>query len=191
MRKLAFILSIVIVLALTTFSNATLYDRGGGLIYDDVLNVTWLQDANYAKTSGYDADGLLMWDMAMVWADGLVYQGYDDWRLPTGMRFTDQNEGELKQLYLELENIPDSPFINLMLDTLYWTSTSRNDDPSDVLKAHVAFINGYQAHDHSVSWNYALPVRNGDSAPVPIPAAFWLLGSGLIGLIGLRRKFKK
>jgi len=26
---------------------------------------------------------------------------------------------------------------------------------------------------------------------VPIPAAFWLLGSGLIGLVGLRRKFKK
>lgn len=29
------------------------------------------------------------------------------------------------------------------------------------------------------------------STPVPIPAAIWLLGSGLIGLIGLRRKFKK
>jgi hypothetical protein len=26
--------------------------------------------------------------------------------------------------------------------------------------------------------------------PVPIPAAFWLLGSGLIGLIGIRRKMK-
>ena len=27
-------------------ANATLWDRGAGLIYDDVLNVTWLQDAN-------------------------------------------------------------------------------------------------------------------------------------------------
>jgi hypothetical protein len=26
---------------------------------------------------------------------------------------------------------------------------------------------------------------------VPIPAAVWLLGSGLIGLVGVRRKFKK
>jgi hypothetical protein len=26
--------------------------------------------------------------------------------------------------------------------------------------------------------------------PVPIPAAFWLLGSGLIGLVGVRRRFK-
>jgi hypothetical protein len=28
-------------------------------------------------------------------------------------------------------------------------------------------------------------------APVPIPSALWLLGSGLIGLVGIRRKFKK
>ena len=27
--------------------------------------------------------------------------------------------------------------------------------------------------------------------PVPVPAAFWLLGSGLIGLAGVRRKMKK
>jgi len=26
--------------------------------------------------------------------------------------------------------------------------------------------------------------------PVPIPGAIWLLGSGLIGIIGIRRKFK-
>jgi hypothetical protein len=29
------------------------------------------------------------------------------------------------------------------------------------------------------------------AAPVPIPAAVWLLGSGLIGLVGIRRRFKK
>lgn len=31
-------------------SEAALYDRGNGLIYDDVLNVTWMQDANLFKT---------------------------------------------------------------------------------------------------------------------------------------------
>jgi hypothetical protein len=29
------------------------------------------------------------------------------------------------------------------------------------------------------------------AAPVPIPGAFWLLGSGLIGLVGLKRKLQR
>lgn len=75
-------IALAAVLALA-FSNAQaeLFDRGGGLIYDDVLNVTWLQDANYASTSGYAADGRMTWSDANGWAAGLVFGGYDDWRL--------------------------------------------------------------------------------------------------------------
>jgi hypothetical protein len=29
---------------------------------------------------------------------------------------------------------------------------------------------------------------NGTYSPVPVPAAVWLLGSGLLGLIGIRRR---
>ncbi|MFZ5506650.1 MAG: PEP-CTERM sorting domain-containing protein [Pseudomonadota bacterium] len=69
-------------------AQAALHDRGGGLVYDDVLDVTWLADANYAKTSGYDADGLMNWQEALAWAANLTYHDsvrgvtYDDWRLP-------------------------------------------------------------------------------------------------------------
>jgi hypothetical protein len=52
-------------------AQAKLIDRGGGLLYDDVLNVTWLQDANYAKTSGYDDDGRMYWSAAKTWASSL------------------------------------------------------------------------------------------------------------------------
>lgn len=62
-------------------AQAALVDRGGGMLYDTVLDITWLQDANYAKTSGYDADGLMAWSAAKTWADNLVYGGYSDWRL--------------------------------------------------------------------------------------------------------------
>ena len=68
-------------------AQATLFDRGGGLLYDDVLKVSWLQDANYARTSGYDDDGLMNWADANAWATNLVYhdsvRGVDwsDWRL--------------------------------------------------------------------------------------------------------------
>ena len=63
--------------------SAALYDRGNGMIYDDVLNITWLQDANYSVTSGYDSDGLMTWAEAMLWANNLNYGGFDDWRLPS------------------------------------------------------------------------------------------------------------
>jgi hypothetical protein len=69
-------------------AQAKLIDRGGGLLYDDVLNVTWLQDANYAQTSGYDTDGKMNWTDAKTWADNLVFHDsvrnvdYSDWRLP-------------------------------------------------------------------------------------------------------------
>ncbi|MDH5301824.1 MAG: PEP-CTERM sorting domain-containing protein [Gammaproteobacteria bacterium] len=63
-------------------ANAALIDRGNGMIYDSDQNLTWLQDANYAKTSGYDANGRMDWDAAITWASNLVFGGYDDWRLP-------------------------------------------------------------------------------------------------------------
>jgi len=67
-------------------AQAELFDRGGGLLYDDVLNVTWLQDANYAKTSGYDADGKMKWDAAKTWAGSLnisrfAGESLSGWRL--------------------------------------------------------------------------------------------------------------
>jgi hypothetical protein len=67
-------------------AQAELFDRGGGLLYDDVLNVTWLQDANYAKTSGYDADGRMTWDAAKTWAGSLnisrfAGESLNGWRL--------------------------------------------------------------------------------------------------------------
>ncbi|WP_442498540.1 hypothetical protein [Methylobacter sp. sgz302048] len=71
-----------LLLSVTPFTgHAALIDRGNGLLYDDMLDITWLQDANYAKTSGYDVDGKMEWSRATAWADNLVYGGYSDWRL--------------------------------------------------------------------------------------------------------------
>ena len=50
--------------------------------YDDVTNLTWLADANYAQTSGYDADGLMTWGEANGWAASLSIAGVTGWRLP-------------------------------------------------------------------------------------------------------------
>lgn len=72
----------------TGSAHAELHDRGGGLLYDDVLNVTWLQDANYAKTSGYSRTGKMSWADATKWVSTLVYHDpvrnvdHTGWRLP-------------------------------------------------------------------------------------------------------------
>jgi hypothetical protein len=83
MQNKPLILALLAGLVLSGAAQATLIDRGGGLIYDNVLNITWLQDANYAKTSGYDTDGRMNWADANAWAANLSYGGYEDWRLPT------------------------------------------------------------------------------------------------------------
>jgi hypothetical protein len=44
-------------------------------LYDTVLNVTWLRNAN--------ANGRMNWTQANTWAANLVVGAYDDWRLPT------------------------------------------------------------------------------------------------------------
>ena len=84
-------------LLLSGQSVAGLIDRGNGMIYDNVLDITWLQDANYAHSSGYSAtnaqygkdstslniqaDGKMGWQAAMNWAESLDFGGFDDWRL--------------------------------------------------------------------------------------------------------------
>ena len=68
--------------SVTLNAGAALFDRGNGLVYDDVLNVTWLADANYARSSGFSTDGRLSWTAATEWVESLNYQGYSDWRLP-------------------------------------------------------------------------------------------------------------
>lgn len=50
--------------------------------YDTALNITWLADANYARTSGYDDDGDMTWVAARTWASNLSVNGITGWRLP-------------------------------------------------------------------------------------------------------------
>jgi hypothetical protein len=62
-----------------------LVDRGFGLIYDVERDITWLKDANYARTVGRSPDGQLTWNAAMSWVASLTYRGIGGWRLPTAL----------------------------------------------------------------------------------------------------------
>jgi hypothetical protein len=57
--------------------------NGYEAFYDVALDVTWLSDANFAKTTNYDADGYMNWSEANGWANSLAAYGVTGWRLPT------------------------------------------------------------------------------------------------------------
>lgn len=82
-HPLAGALLVLAAAAMAPQAQAALVDRGGGMLYDTVLDITWLADANYARTSGYDADGRMTLAEAFNWVDNLVYGGFSDWRLPS------------------------------------------------------------------------------------------------------------
>jgi hypothetical protein len=87
MRKtFVFVITVMLVLGLSISTHAALIDLGGGMIYSTDLDLTWLQDANYARTSGYSQaqpDGFMTWNEANAWATTLKYGGVTGWRLPT------------------------------------------------------------------------------------------------------------
>lgn len=78
----------VLCLASVLPAQAELHDRGGGLIYDDVLDVTWLQDATYIVSSGEATSSKMSWADAVDYAENLNYYDpvrnviWSDWRLP-------------------------------------------------------------------------------------------------------------
>jgi hypothetical protein len=60
--------------------------------YDDVLNITWLADANLAYTNTFGVSDIAPVDASMTWATAnewiaamntAAYLGISDWRLPT------------------------------------------------------------------------------------------------------------
>ncbi|MEQ9460718.1 MAG: DUF1566 domain-containing protein [Phycisphaeraceae bacterium] len=119
---------LIITAALSHTTQAALLDRGHGLIYDTSTGLTWLQDANYAQNSGYDADGKMHLAAARSFANNLVYKGIDDWHLPNthpGSYELDLETLVEVSLLNHYHPQPDfqytAPFQNMNAGTPYWS----------------------------------------------------------------------
>ena len=198
-----------LVLLMSASANAALFDRGNGFIYDDILNITWLQDANYALTSNYDDDGRMTKAKAQTWINSLSFGEANEWRLPSAKQATNgfnQTASELGNLFYDsLGNSSNGgQFLNSFQDNysnttqsflntnsgLYWLEEDYNLSGT---KSWVMWSSGYTGNQNVWANGYAWAVHDGDIADdfdvaaVPIPASAFLFGSALMILLIRRR----
>jgi hypothetical protein len=198
-------------------ANAALTTALGGQVVNDTdRNVTWIADANLAATntfgvSAIGSDGRMNWITAQHWIGAMNtanYLGYSDWRLPTltvtpGPFGEFADTGEMGHLFGELGGSPmgmqnafnKGPFDNFQMSG-YWFDKESTLITGDAYSFCFGIFNapsyclGYVGFSTPIPKDYpmyALAVRDGQ-VPVPVPMASWLLGSGLLGLVGVARR---
>jgi hypothetical protein len=185
--------------------------------YDTDLDITWLANANYAGTSmnwttanawaaGLNpySSGITGWRLPTVTDTGtsgcnFAYTGTD-----CGYN-VDTATGEMAHMfyvtlsdkaYFDTSGSPQAgygmtntgPFSNVQSGYYYWSATEYA--PSTNLAWLFDTANGLQDSDGKAYSLYAWAVHSGDvgATTVPVPAAVWLFGSGLLGLIGVARR---
>lgn len=203
----------IVCLTLISFgANAELVGRladGDGnfqAYYDTDADLTWLADLKYAQGSSYDLDGTgqddgyLNWTAATDWTAQLDIDGVTGWRLATGdpdaVAGTYTSVGELANMWLVLgggapgTKLSDNGNAYYDLFQNYggytWTSTLVVDTQDRAWANNWDY--SYQYNRNVSAENVAWAVRDGDVSAVPIPAAAWLFGSGLLGLVGIARR---
>ena len=162
--------------------------------YDPKLDITWAANANI---NGKDT-----WDNQVAWAASLTIGGVGGWRLPStdvngdgivvdcfGGGVSGCEDNEMGFLFWE-EGITQSspgPFSNLQAN--YWSGTEYI--PGDIYGWGFDFTSlGEQFTDHKTDTYYSWAVHSGDVGAIPVPAAVWLFGSGLMGLVWVARRQK-
>jgi hypothetical protein len=173
----------------------------GGVIHDT-------PGAPYDPTGTYTlsasdfntSTGTMDWWGAQAWVqylDATNYGGSNQWAQPTGS--LSPGSGQLAELfYGGLGQVSLSPittthnsnyalFSNVQ-DWYYWSGTEFLGG-FGITAIYFGTNDGAQDYADNKTFDYyALAVSPGQISAVPLPDAVWLMGSGLLGLIGLGRR---
>ena len=185
-------------------ARADLINLRNGMIYDTVQDLTWLQDTRFARTSGYDADGLLSKSEAISWAENLAFGGYSDWRLPVYLSTPPQSP----------DDVPGSSELAGLFHQLGWRAEDRwGYDYSTLSTRNIGeFLNFESSRPVEIFWfgngtaqgwhswyiwdtidggdrsaRGAWAVREG-LARVPEPSSLLALGLGGLAFLRMRRR---
>ncbi len=167
--------------------------------YDNQLDITWTANANINGTN--------FWNNQVAWAAGLGINGVTGWRLASmdvngdGTIVncsTDQaacKDNEYGHLFnygagtvfgSGITTSSPGPFSNVQPND-YWSGTEDALFPSEVAW-YFHFMFGSRSTVYKGLNHFAWAVHSGNVSAVPVPAAVWLFGSGLLGLLGLARR---
>ena len=210
MRLILNLLSILSVIFLFAVpAHADLIDIGGGMLYDDVLNITWTQNANLPGSLD------LTWVDANSWAANLTLNGLAGWRLPyasviagvgpiatevvncaaaTELQCRDNelgymfyyNLGGLKGQDMRGNQTTVGGEVILGVQDNYWTAT----EAQPFIPSHHAWSFGFNGGGEGVGDMVdpftAWAVHDGKAASVPESSSILLLSLGITGLITIR-----
>lgn len=203
-------------LAVASFSaDAALASRLVSLaVYDTDSDITWRSDTNAGAGSEFDnegstTDGMMNYLNAELWVASLTFGGVLDWWLPTtstpdagctigtnfgfnctavkmGHLFNNEFNGVAGNLVLNSADSDLALFDFVQIANYYWSSSKIAGSAKYIFNYGDCMQNGFGIGRTYYAW----AVPHGDIGVVPIPAAVWLFGSGLIGLIGVARRKK-
>lgn len=179
--------------------------------YDTVADLTWLADANAgglmtwnnadAWTAGLNINGVARWrlpytpdiDPTCDQTEGPGFYGCSGSEM--GNLFYNVLGGVAHQSIATTHNDNYALFSNIQ-PGYYWSTDAAWNAPYSVWsfgmgdgEVDAEAEKELEGSDpYNPYYSYTWPVHSGNAGAVPLPAAVWLFGSGLLGLIGIARR---